>query len=99
MTPWFWPRSLDAWFLFILPAPASAEFCLEKLLRLPYRPWRQLLFTLLLAPALGRGFIRYAKDPADPLFWAMVLCFGGACGAAWIRDLVHHAGRGTQGVE
>lgn len=37
-----------------------------------------MLLTLLAAPALGRGFARYLRQPSDRLFWNMVLLFGGA---------------------
>ena len=51
---------------------------------------RQLLVTVPLGVALGRGFARYLEDPADLLFWAMVVVYGGLClaflGWRWLDD-------------
>jgi hypothetical protein len=74
-----WPGGQDRIWLFLLPLPMALEFILENIGGLAYRPLRQLLFTLVGAPALGRGFARYLQHPQDPLFWRMVMLFGGSC--------------------
>jgi hypothetical protein len=74
-----WPAGWDRTLLFLLPLPVTLEFLLERFGALRYRPRRQLLLTLLAAPALGRGFARYLIAPGDRLFWTMVLLFGGSC--------------------
>jgi hypothetical protein len=76
---WFWPPALDDKLLWLLPLPVTLELVFERFGALRYRPGRQMLFTLLAAPALGRGFARYLLHPADRLFWGMVLLFGGTC--------------------
>jgi hypothetical protein len=85
-----WPDALDPWVLALLPLPAVVEFCLEQAGRLRYAAGRQLLVTVPLGVALGRGFARYLEDPADVLFWAMVVVYGGLClaflGWRWLDD-------------
>lgn len=87
-----WPDALDPWLLALLPLPAVVEFCLEQSGRLAYDVGRQILVTVPLAVALGRGFARYIEDPTDLLFWAMVLVYGGLClGFLGWRLLDEHA--------
>ena len=74
-----WPAAWDSNLLYLLPLPMALEFVLERFGALRYRPGRQLVLTLLAAPALGRGFARYLLNPGDRLFWGMVALFGGAC--------------------
>ena len=52
---------------------------LERFGGIRYHAGRQMLLTLLAAPALGRGFARYLVNPSDRPFWTMVLLFGGSC--------------------
>ncbi len=73
-----WPASQDRTWLFLLPLPMTLEFVLERFGALRYRAGRQILVTVVGAPALGRGFARYLLAPRDPLFWRMVLLFGGS---------------------
>lgn len=75
---WFWPAAWDGKLLWLLPLPVTLELMFERFGSLRYRPGRQMLFTLLAAPALGRGFARYLRHPGDHLFWGMVALFGGA---------------------
>ncbi|MGH9037621.1 MAG: hypothetical protein ACRD0O_17830 [Acidimicrobiia bacterium] len=77
-----WPTSLDAVLLVLLPLPAVAEFMAENLGALAYRPRRQVAVTVLLGAALGVGFDRYLDRQTDPLFWGVVVVYGGACFAA-----------------
>jgi hypothetical protein len=74
---WLWPARWDDKLLWLLPLPVTLELVFERFGSLRYRPWRQLLLTLLAAPALGRGFARYLLHPGDRLFWSMVLLYGG----------------------
>lgn len=74
-----WPAALDRPLLLLLPLPTTLEFIFERLGLLRHRRERQMLTTLLAAPALGRGFALYIAHPANPLFWGMVALFGGSC--------------------
>jgi hypothetical protein len=72
-----WPEAWDRALLYLLPLPMTLEFVVERFGGIRYNAGRQLLLTLLAAPALGRGFARYAVHPGDRLFWGMVALFGG----------------------
>jgi hypothetical protein len=74
-----WPAAWDTNLLYLLPLPVTLELVLERFGALRYRAGRQMLLTLIAAPALGRGFGRYLLHPTDRLFWGMVALFGGAC--------------------
>ena len=71
-----WGRSLDPYLLVALPAPAVAEFVLEHLGYVRYRPVLQAVVTAPLACALGVGFDRYLGRQGDPLFWGVVVGYG-----------------------
>ena len=73
-----WPAAWDRTLLYLLPLPITLEFIIERLGGIRYHAGRQMAVTLLAAPALGRGFARYAVHPSDRLFWTMVLLFGGS---------------------
>jgi hypothetical protein len=73
-----WPAGWDTTLLFLLPLPVTLEFAIERFGGVRYNPRRQILLTVLAAPAFGRGFARYAAHPSDRLFWGMVLLFGGS---------------------
>jgi hypothetical protein len=73
-----WPEGWDRALLYLLPLPVTLEFVVERLGGIRYHAGRQLVATLLAAPALGRGFARYVVHPTDRLFWTMVLLFGGS---------------------
>ncbi len=77
-----WPTSLDAVLLVLLPLPAVAEFLAEHLGSGGYRPQLQVPATVPLGIALGVGFDRYLDRQTDPLFWGVVVVYGGACFAA-----------------
>jgi hypothetical protein len=88
------PDALDPWILLLAPLPAVVEWWLEHLGRIDYSPVRQVALTIPLALALGRGFARYLEDPLDPLFWVMVVVYGGSCAgiALWrLLDRDPHA--------
>lgn len=73
-----WPATWDSTLLFLLPLPVTLEFAIERFGGIRYAPRRQMLLTVIAAPAFGRGLARYALHPTDRLFWGMVLLFGGA---------------------
>ena len=77
-----WPRSLDPVLLVLLPLPAVADFLAEHLAARGYRPRLQVPATVPLGMALGVGFDRYLDRQTDPLFWGVVVVYGGACFAA-----------------
>jgi hypothetical protein len=77
-----WPGSWDGVLLVVLPLPAVVEFVAEQLGAVRYRPRRQVLVTIPLALALGRGFALYVDDPGSRLFWGIVVAYGGVCSAA-----------------
>ena len=74
-----WPVGLDPWLLVALPVPSVVEFVLEHLGVIRYQPMRQVVLTVPLALALGVGFARYLDRQSDPLFWAVVVLYGGVC--------------------
>jgi hypothetical protein len=73
-----WPEAWDRALLYLLPLPVTLEFVIERFGGLRYHAGRQMVATLIAAPALGRGFARYVAHPGDRLFWTMVLLFGGS---------------------
>lgn len=74
-----WPAAWDKSLLFFLPLPVTLELVVERFGGIRYHAARQMLLTLIAAPALGRGFALYLRNPGDRLFWSMVLLFGGSC--------------------
>jgi len=91
-----WPSSLDPLLLVLLPLPAVAEFVLEARGRLAYRPARQAALTLPLAAALGAGFDRYFDRHTDPLFWGVVVVYGGICVSSMFVGAQRSQGRPGQ---
>jgi hypothetical protein len=79
---WGWPGDTDGMVLVLLPIPAVVEFVLEHLDIVRYHSARQVVFTVPLAIALGRGFAIYVEDPTSRLFWGVVLAYGCICLAA-----------------
>ncbi len=77
----------------LLPLPSVVEFVLEHLDVIGYQPVRQVLLTLPLAVALGRGFAIYVEDPTSRLFWGVVLVYGGVCVAAAVWRARHQRSR------
>jgi len=77
-----WPASWDGWILVLLPIPSVTEFVLEHFGLIRYQSLRQVLLTIPLAMALGRGFAVYVEDPTSRLFWGVVLGYGLVCLAA-----------------
>jgi hypothetical protein len=77
-----WPKSLDAVLLVVLPLPGVAEFVLEHVGAIGYRPRFQAAVTVPLGVALGVGFERYLHRHTDPLFWGMAVLYGAICFAS-----------------
>jgi hypothetical protein len=73
-----WPEAWDRALLYLLPLPVTLEFVIERFGGIRYHAVRQMVLTLFAAPAFGRGLARYWTQPKDPLFWGMVLLFGGS---------------------
>jgi hypothetical protein len=90
-----WPEAWDRTLLYLLPLPVTLEFVIERFGGIRYRAGRQMVLTLLAAPALGRGFARYVANPTDRLFWTMVLLFGGGA----LLSLLLSRGAAGQGRE
>ena len=72
-----WPRSLDPVLLVLLPLPAVADFLAEHLAGRAYRAPLQVAATVPLGVALGVAFDRYLDRQTDPLFWGVVVVYGG----------------------
>lgn len=74
-----WPIALDPWLFALLPVPVVVEWWGEHLRLVRYSPTRQVLLTLLAAPAVGVGLARYLDSPGDRLFWAVVAVYAVVC--------------------
>jgi hypothetical protein len=70
-----WPKLLDWPLLIVLPLPATIEFVLEHLKRIPYNRKLQTQVTIPMALALGVGFERYLRDQSDTLFWGCAVVY------------------------
>jgi hypothetical protein len=81
-----WPDRLDPWLLALLPVPVVAEWWLEQLGAVRYSPTRQVVLSLVCAPAVGVGLARYLVDPGDALFWTVVAAYAVVCLAPVQRD-------------
>ena len=77
-----WPESFDPILLLILPVPVAIEYIAEQLGGLRYNARRQVLLTMVAAPALGTGLARHIVSPFETWFVVMVGVHGGACGVA-----------------
>ena len=71
-----WPEALDLWFIWGLCLPATLEFLAEQLRIIDHSARRQMIATVLLAPALGRGMAHELADRWSWEFWGPVLVFG-----------------------
>ncbi len=79
-----WPNNLDPVLLLILPVPVVIEYIAEQLRGVLYDARRQVLLTLLAAPALGTGLARHIVSPFETWFVVMVGLHGGTCGVAHV---------------
>ncbi len=88
---WHWPAAWDAWLLWLLPVPVVAEWWAEHLWSTPYAPRRQVVLSLVAAPAVGRGLGRYLIDPGDHLFWTVVISYALVCVVPLLSPRLRHA--------
>lgn len=88
-----WPTALDPWLLALLPIPAVVEWWVEQLGAIRYSAGRQVVLSLLCAPAVGVGLARYLEHPGDPLFWGVVAAYAMVCAPALLVGR-HRAARG-----
>ncbi len=79
-----WPTAADTWLLVLLPLPVVVEWWFDQLGAVAYSPRRQVVTSLLAAPAVGVGVARYLSDPGDALFWAVVLSGAVLTAAPWL---------------
>ena len=79
-----WPTRFDQLLLLLLPAPVAIEYVLEQLGHLRYNARRQVLVTMVAAPALGRAFHRYLSQPDDASIRWVLAGYGGAGIVAWL---------------
>ncbi len=89
-----WPIEVDPWLLFLLPVPVVVEWWGEQLRLIRYSAPRQVILTLICAPAVGVGLARYLESPGDGLFWAVVGSYAVICLAP---VLIGHAMRRRSG--
>lgn len=71
-----WPAALDPWLVWVLCIPATVEYLAEKLAGVAYDARRQVVVTLAVAVALGRGLALEFDDRWSPTFWGPVVVFG-----------------------
>ncbi len=74
-----WPIGLDPWLVALLPLPVVVEWWGEQLGLIAYSATRQVLLTLLCAPAVGVGLARYLESPGDLVFWAIAGTYSLVC--------------------
>jgi len=74
-----WPVGADVWLLWLLPLAVVVEWWVEHLDLARYSARRNVVTTLVCAPAVGVGFARYMERPTDPLFWSVVVVYGVLC--------------------
>jgi hypothetical protein len=95
------PPRYDVWVAWLLPLPCVVELVAEAVGWVRYSPRRQVLLTIPLAVALGRGLARYLEAPSDRLFWAVALLYGALAGGAtaygWWRAVSGGAARAEAG--
>ena len=71
-----WPAALDPWLVWVLCIPATVEFLAEKLGGVAYDARRQVVVTMAVAVALGRGRALELDERWSPTFWGPVAVFG-----------------------
>lgn len=63
----------------LAPVPAVVELAGERLGWWRHSPRRLVAVSVALGVGLGAAFARYLARPSDPLFWAVVISYGGLC--------------------
>jgi hypothetical protein len=70
-----WPVNYDAVLLWVMPAPAIADFVAEHFGVVKYNSRRQVVLSAIGAIAFGRGLGRYLRLPSDHLFWTVSVVY------------------------
>ena len=71
-----WPSPWDLVMVWVLSIPATIEFIGGELGWWRYDARRQVVVTVILGLAVGRGFFAELTDPGNWIFWGPVLVFG-----------------------
>jgi hypothetical protein len=74
-----WPVGADPWILWLASVPVVIEWWAEHRDWIAYSSRRQIVTSVLVAPAVGRGLARYLAHPGDHLWWAVVLTYAAIC--------------------
>jgi len=75
----WWPDSINAWVLWLLPLPGVIEFVLDNLGIIEYEPRRQMWLSGAGAIAAGVGYSMYIQDTFDSTVWAVVAVYTTIC--------------------
>jgi hypothetical protein len=94
-----WSPSLDPTLLWLLPAPAIADFVSEHALQTRYNPARQQVLSAIAAVAFGRGLGRYLTDPGDSLFWSVAITYSLVMAGSAIGRLIVDRRRSARAAE
>ena len=86
-----WPTAWDAVLLWTLPIAATVDFVAGELGRLAYDPRRQIVVTVLMGLAVGRGFAAELTARWSWTFWGPCLVFG----SIWLAAGLQGRRRGT----
>lgn len=70
----------DPWLILVFPLPAVAEFLAEQRKLIRGSNLLRIGTGIPLGIAMSRMFVRYVENPLDPLFWGVVVAYGGVCG-------------------
>ena len=72
-----WPGSWDPEVVWLLSLPATAAYVGEAVGWFRYRPWVQVVTTLIAALAFGRALGYELLERWRPVFWGPIAVFGG----------------------
>lgn len=85
-----WPAGADPWMIWLLCVPATAEYVADALRLTGHRPARQVVATLLVALALGRGLAYEFEARWSAEFWGPLLAFGTIWFASAVAGHLRH---------
>ncbi len=88
-----WPQAWDAVMVWVLPIPATIDFVAGELGRAPYNPRRQVIVSVILALAVGRGFFAELTEGGSTTFWGPVLVFGSIWFATAVQAWLENRGQ------